>query len=325
MSSAGDVDGDGRPDLLFGAPMNPELGYGTGKAYLILGSTIMAQPEGTEFALSTQADYSFTAEEADDRAGSAVTSVGDLDGDGLDDFMIASERAKSGQRGATYLFLASEVLAMAKGSDLNLTDAAYTFVGEFLGDMAGTAIASAGDVDADGRPDLLIGANDSDQGLDGTSGLKKTEGKAYLWLAADILSQSPPAVFSNASASYSFIGTRNNERLGRSVASARDVDGDGRDDLLIGAPHSGTDRGYTYLMYAADVLASTPGTQFAMETDASVIITGNYQDSLGAKVSTVGDVNGDGRPDLLLGGPRYNIPGTGEKDHGQAYLLLNPY
>lgn len=103
VSSAGDVDGDGLDDLLVGAVGNNDGGESAGKAYLILGSSLGS---ASDIDLS-DTDYSFVGENSDDQSGMAVSSAGDVDGDGLDDLLVGAVGNDDGdnQAGKAYLIL----------------------------------------------------------------------------------------------------------------------------------------------------------------------------------------------------------------------------
>ncbi len=105
MSSAGDVDGDGLDDFLVGAAGNDDGGWDAGKAYLILGSSLGSSPT---IDLSS-ADYSFVGENNGDEAGFSLASLGDADGDGLDDLLVGGFRNDdvSTNAGKTYLLLST--------------------------------------------------------------------------------------------------------------------------------------------------------------------------------------------------------------------------
>ena len=124
--------------------------------------------------------------------------------------------------GKSYLFLGSSLGSISE-IDLSLAD--YSFIGENDNDLSGYSISSAGDIDGDGLDDILIGAYRNDAG-------GSNAGKSYLFLGSSLGSISEIDL---SLADYSFIGENVDDRSGYSISSAGDVDGDGLDDILIGA------------------------------------------------------------------------------------------
>ena len=176
----------------------------------------------TPFDLSN-ADYIFVGEDAYDESGSAVASAGDVDGDGLDDLLIGAGYADNDGLyyvGRSYLVLGS---SLAGTTTIELASADYIFVGEGASANAGLSLQSAGDVDGDGLADILIAprvpANDSEAG------------KAYLILRSS-LGTSGSLIWRMQT---TFTGESDGDWAGQDVASAGDVDGDGLDDILVGA------------------------------------------------------------------------------------------
>ncbi len=161
--------------------------------------------------------------------------------------------------------------------------------GEASTDYAGWALASAGDTNADGTDDLLIGAHKND-----ASG--EDAGAAYLVLGP---------VSGNhdlGDVGIKLTGEEAGDYAGYAVASAGDVDEDGSDDLLIGAPHNatnGADAGAAYLLLG-------PLSSSLDLSSAAAIFLGEEGDTAGWAVSSAGDINGDNLDDLIIGAPSSN-------------------
>jgi formylglycine-generating enzyme required for sulfatase activity len=252
VSSSGDVDGDGLADLFVGAIYNDDGGDNAGKAYLILGASL-----GSDSTIElSSADYSFVGENGGDYACSSVSSAGDVDGDGLADLLVGAWRNDGGSSfGKAYLILGA---SLGDSSSIDLSEADYSFVGEESDARAGHSVSSAGDVDGDGLADLIVGAPAHNGGAINT-------GKAYLILGASLGSSS---TIDLSSADYSFVGEGAEDYAGVSVSSAGDVNGDGLDDLFVGAMNNddgGLNAGKTYLVLAPNACSTPPrGTEISI-------------------------------------------------------------
>ena len=227
VAAAGDVDGDGLGDILIGAPGIGPIGTAHGRAYLILGSSL-----GTDSTIElSQADYIFLGEEDTDKAGRVVSSAGDVDNDGLSDILISATTNDDGgsAAGKVYLILGS---SLGSGTNIDLSNADYSFIGEDSYDYARMDITS-GNVDGDEFDDILIAASNHDSNVSpfGPDYLDEL-GKGYIILGSSLGSNS---TIDLSDADYSFVGEYEEDALDH-ISIAGDVDNDGLDDILMGAP-----------------------------------------------------------------------------------------
>jgi hypothetical protein len=288
VSSAGDMDGDGLPDLVVGAygVWAGGLGCCTGAAYVMSGTRRGSHGLGTADALM----YG----EPSDRIGSSVEGLGDVDGDGLDDFLIGSYDEFERDIWA-YGAGVSYVLFGPVSGRLDPSDADAKLVGgeddhTYVGSLSS---AAAGDVDADGLRDILLGAQ-----YYGTAYLVNGGVTGTLWVG---------------DADAKFVGEEMyNGTAWSSVSGAGDVDADGHDDILVGSSQNedgGTDAGAAYLVRG-------PVTGSHDLAGADLKLLGAEFDDAGYAVSSAGDLDGDGRADILVG-----APGHGARQSGAAYVM----
>jgi len=288
VAAAGDVNDDGRADLLVAAYRESSVADQAGAVYLFHG------PVSGSLGLG-EADAKLTGVSADDWAGTAVAAAGDVNGDGYDDVLVGATGA-SGYTGVAYL-----VHGPISGS-VSLSSADAAFSGEIPGDYAGVSVAGAGDTNGDGYDDLLVGSAYNDAGA-GNAGV------AYLMLGP----QSGTNALSGADTRL--LGQIPDGFAGIALDSAGDVDGDGRDDVLVGASNDGT---MGFLGGAAYLVNGPPAGTFSLAFADAQLFGVAANDWAGRAVAGAGDVDHDGRGDLLICAPRED---TGGADAGAVYLF----
>ncbi|MDP2306526.1 MAG: FG-GAP-like repeat-containing protein [Pseudomonadota bacterium] len=256
LAGGGDVNGDGYADILVGSPGETRSGV-VGRVHLYYGG-----PAGP----STVPDRTWTGEGGFDQFGSSVAFVGDTDTDGYDDVVLGSPDSATGF-GYAHVHL---------GSASGPTDTPdLTWTGNTLADGFGQAVAGAGDVDGDGYADIVVGASD----------YETSTGRALVYLGGATGPAATPAT--------TLAGEHPFDEFGRSAAGVGDLNGDGYDDIVIGAPFATTFEGrvYVYMGSAAGVSAT------AAMTWAGTAAYG----TLGVSVAGAGDVDGDGYADVVVG------------------------
>ncbi len=318
VSSAGDVNGDGIDDIIVGADLNDSGSFNAGAAYVIYGTTGTDRDTVDLTELDATDGFVIQGDMAGDQAGYSVSSAGDVNGDGIDDIIVGATRNDAGgsNAGAAYVIYGTSGVVRST-LDLTNLDATDGFViqGDTEDDRAGGSVSSAGDVNGDGIDDLIVGATRNDAGGDNAGAAYVIYGTTDA--ARDLVN------LTNLDAADGFIiqGDKAGDRAGISVSSAGDVNGDGIDDLIVGA--IGNDAGGNYAG-AAYVIYGTTGTDRdtvdLTELDAAdgFIIQGDTGDAAGYSVSSAGDVNGDGIDDIIVGAFGNDAGGSGA---GAAYVI----
>ena len=332
VSSAGDVNGDGYDDLIIGAwAADPNGDNRAGETYVIYGG---ASAPGTDGVLDLGAlngsnGFILAGIDQDDRSGFSVSSAGDVNGDGYNDLIIgAFEADPNGDNGAgeTYIVYGG-ANAPGTGGRFNLSTlngtSGFILTGIDASDFSGWSVSSAGDVNGDGYDDLIIGAPTAAPGEDSFAGETYiVYGGASAPGTDGVLDLSAL----NGTNGFILAGIDALDQSGISVSSAGDVNGDGYDDLIIGAiygnPNGDSQAGETYLVYGG---ASAPGTGGVLDLSAldgsnGFTLNGiDEDDRSGFSVSSAGDVNGDGYDDLIIGAP--GADPNGDNRAGETYIV----
>lgn len=299
LSPAGDLNDDGYDDLAIAAPFANAGSVGdtggsgetdTGKVYLLFGGPDFELAEinaGKTGVLDlSYADTTLAGSAPGDTAGTFLAGVGDVNGDGLDDLWVGAPGADSGA-GRGYLLLGR----LSWPPLIPLADADVIFEGSSasaaLGPVAG------GDFTGDGNSDLLIGAPGEENGL----------GAVYLLQGGPALLDSELPWTERASR---IGGLEPGGRLGQTLSPGNDVQGDGVDDLLMGAPGASL----AYVMFGRK------GEWIPALAEAEVTLVGTPGEGVATALTAASDINGDGYADLLIGAPLANTGG------GKVYGIL---
>jgi hypothetical protein len=346
VASAGDVNGDGYSDMIVGADMYDAPDLCNGRAYLYLGG-----PDG----LATNPSWVVDGPQYFAFLGVSVASAGDVNGDGYSDVVVGVYRAtdtqpeeglaylylgspqglstepawigKSGQAGAWYGYTIAgagdvngdgyaDVITGAADYDTSAPDGGrvYVYYGSPMGLPAepswkidcsqayaklGVWVSGAGDVNGDGYSDVLASAYQYDNG-------QTDEGRVYLYLGSATGLMATPAWTTEGNQAYC--------QYGYPANSAGDVNGDGYSDVIVGAPwydSPGLDGGKVYLYLGGPAGLST--------TPDWTATSGQTMARFGITACSAGDVNHDGRSDVLVGAQFYD---AGQQDEGRAFLYL---
>ncbi|MFC1467959.1 IPT/TIG domain-containing protein, partial [Verrucomicrobiota bacterium] len=325
VKSAGDVNGDGFQDILVGAmKADPNGRIDAGSSYVVFGKSggftetnLLSNLDGTN-------GFRLEGETAGDVFGDSASSAGDVNGDGFDDIIIGAWNADPGGRadaGSSYV-----VFGKSAGFDATITmdtlggTNGFILVGEAAGDDSGVRVSGAGDVNGDGFDDIIIGARKADPGgrIDAGSSYV-VFGKSGGFSETNFLSNL------DGTNGFRFDGAAAGDQCGISVRDAGDVNGDGLDDIIIGAfwadPNGRTDAGSSYVVFGkSDGFDATIGPGDLDGTNGFRIDGATAGDWSGFCVSGAGDMNGDGFDDIIIGALKGNA-GAGA-DTGKSYVVF---
>jgi Ca2+-binding RTX toxin-like protein len=298
------VNGDGVADIIVGADRADPNGSYSGATYVIFGKAPF-EPSISLATLDGTNGFRLEGVAANDFSGFSVSSAGDVNGDGFDDVIVGAYGAdpNAGRSGASYVVFGKSS-DFAPSINLGTLDGSNGFRLDGVGEdnVSGFSVSGAGDVNGDGFDDVIVGAfAASPNGL--ASGASYVVfGKASGFASSTNLSTL------DGSNGFRLDGVAAFDYSGISVSDAGDVNGDGYDDLIVGAycvHASGAQSGASYVVFgkasgfaAATNLSTLDGSNgFRLEGET----TGDF---LGRAVSAAGDVNGDGFDDVIVGASR---------------------
>lgn len=320
-SGIGDVNGDGIDDLIIGAYNS---NFWAGRSYVIYGSKSswnstldLSNIKGVNgFVLNGQAN---------DYSGSSVSGAGDINGDGIADFIVGAPGVyfASQSYGRTYVIFGSKA-GWKSPFELSSINGFNGFIlnGEAPGDFTGSSVSAGGDINGDGIADLIVGA------IFASPNNKTGAGKTFVIFGARRGWWSSPMNLSSLNGANGFIlnGEAAGDSCGGSVSGAGDINGDGISDLIVGAsdafPTNKPFAGKSYVIFGSKAGWNSRIELSSLNGINGFILNGeDAYDNSGSSVSGAGDINGDGIDDIVVGAPVGPSPNN-ETRVGKTYVIF---
>jgi hypothetical protein len=317
VSAAGDANGDGFDDLLIGASNAYSVSsLDSGASYVVFGTSRVGASGAVELsALDGNNGFLLNNSQGSVKSlGGSVSTAGDVNGDGINDLLIGADVMNP--NGAGYVvFGASEVGASGAVELSELSGSnGFALNGVGSGDTSSISVSVAGDVNGDGVDDVLINTQYTNELGDF---MFSVYGASYVVFGASGVGVSGTVELSALDGNNGFVLNRADDDI-YSISAVGDINDDSFDDLLIE-----TVSGFSAVSYVVfgsrGIGSSSPPELSALDGSNGFVLNGATGVINGKSVSTVGDVNGDGVDDLLIGISRANPNGS---DSGASYVIF---
>ena len=315
VSGAGDVNGDGVDDVIVGAAnADPDDTSEAGESYVVFGK---ADSASIDLGALGSGGFRIDGIDADDKAGFSVSGAGDVNGDGLDDVIVGAIGADPDDdslAGESYVVFGKADSNPVELASLETDQRGFRIDGIDANDFSGLSVSGAGDVNGDGLDDVIVGAYLADPGGNSNAG------ESYVVFGK--VDSASVNLDTLGTGGFRIDGIDASDFSGRSVSGAGDINGDGLDDVIVGAygagPNGNSRAGESYVVF---------GKADSASIDLGVLGSGGFridgvdaEDFLGFSVSGAGDVNGDELDDVIVGA--FGAGPDGNPRAGESYVVF---
>lgn len=317
VGGGGDINNDGYDDLIIGAP-GADLNEQTtesGAAFVLFGRPSFPAQIDLDSVNGTSG-FRINGIAANDRAGTSAGIANDINGDGFDDILIgAPDATVGGKQGSGQVYIVWGKQSFPPVFNLSSLNGSNGFSvnGVTTETSAGKVLRAAGDLNKDGYGDFLLSAGSY------LSGKSLESGTVYVVFGQKTFPSKFNLTSLNGTNGFRIEGIADGDNAGRSVAAAQDVNGDGRDDLIIGAPYASSHKGEAYIVFGRSSYPQAVNLQDLNSTTGVRLIGDQTNGEAGTAVSAA-DINGDGLQDIVVGA---SVAGAGtSRFAGMTYVVF---